>query len=1003
MKILQAIPQRMRGIAREIACKGFFLAILASTAAYAGTSAYLNIVVKLNSIARVLDLYATTPATPGAVNLTWTEPAFTGITNPRFYDVRISSTAQINNDADFAAAKPLSSFSPSTIPSPGPGGFAAGFSVTGLAPGTTYFFAIREYDSTVPPIVGSWLRNVSLNQNATNYAMADFSPGAPNAITNLTAAGGGLGQADLTWTAPSNPNGVALTSYTLVYSSQSIAQLGGNTTNWFDLATATDVVITPVHSSGTLESEIISGLTGNVTYYFGIKTTDVQGEVSNIDTESAGIATQASFFNPGAQGAPNAITNLTASTVAAFGQADLTWTAPVNPNGVTMASYTIVYSSVSIASLGGNTTNWFNLATATQVVVAPVHSSGTLESLVINGLSPLTTYYFAIKSVDVQGQVSDIDTKAAGIATQASVYIISEPGAPNAITNLTAAAGALLGQADLTWTAPANPNGVAMSSYTLVYSTQSVIALGGNTTNWFNLATATQVVIVPVHAPGTLESLVVNGLTSFATYYFGIKSADVLGEVSNIDTETAGLATQASLLVPGVAPPATPAGLSAAAGLNKVVLNWNSETAAQMGLDFGFYRIFRSTYSSINFVAITTTTNNVFVDQPLIPFVTYYYKLSAAEPQVGGQQSVLTSTVSAVPFSVGPMEPFGLNVNSSSNSITFSWTPTTRFPDGTPFLNISSPSIYELTGYRVLRSSAVCVTSTFTVISTMTYSVTTASDTTAGNPYFYLVQSFNAIGVSTQSTVISSFGDRHFLLGDCATDLTIPASQAPSLNANTNSIGDIQISRRLRPEDVGGEVYQSAQFMPMLNGVTPLPNFYLPAPANIVLHYQTSGGSPVGDTTGMSLRPGAGSDGNLGMYWFNNQQFNKMYGNVDTVDQTVSVQSPNLGIYQIRSQLRSTTAVFDISNISGRVITPNGDGLNDQVIFTYDPGPNNATPSGAIYDVRGAFVANMTGGLVPNTLIWDGKASGRTVTSGVYVYQIKGDSKTFTGTIVVAR
>ena len=110
-----------------------------------------------------------------------------------------------------------------------------------------------------------------------------------------------------------------------------------------------------------------------------------------------------------------------------------------------------------------------------------------------------------------------------------------------------------------------------------------------------------------------------------------------------------------------------------------------------------------------------------------------------------------------------------------------------------------------------------------------------------------------------------------------------------------------------------------------------------------------------------------------------------------------------MGIFQIRPLLRSNGAVFDISNLSSRVITPNGDGLNDIVIFTYDPGPNNVVATGRIYDLKGMFVANMTQGLVPNTMTWDGQMNGKYVTSGVYVYEIKGDGKTFTGTIVVAR
>ena len=110
-----------------------------------------------------------------------------------------------------------------------------------------------------------------------------------------------------------------------------------------------------------------------------------------------------------------------------------------------------------------------------------------------------------------------------------------------------------------------------------------------------------------------------------------------------------------------------------------------------------------------------------------------------------------------------------------------------------------------------------------------------------------------------------------------------------------------------------------------------------------------------------------------------------------------------MGVYQIRAMHRSDSAVLDVSNVSNRVITPNGDNLNDQIIFTYDPGPSNAAVSGSIYDVTGALVSGMRPGLVPNTLIWDGKVGGRVVASGVYVYKITGEGKTFTGTVVVAR
>ena len=59
--------------------------------------------------------------------------------------------------------------------------------------------------------------------------------------------------------------------------------------------------------------------------------------------------------------------------------------------------------------------------------------------------------------------------------------------------------------------------------------------------------------------------------------------------------------------------------------------------------------------------------------------------------------------------------------------------------------------------------------------------------------------------------------------------------------------------------------------------------------------------------------------------------------------------------------------------------------------------------TGRIYDVTGSHVADMTGGLVPNTLVWNGRSNGRIVGSGAYIYRIQGGGKTYTGTLVVAR
>ena len=331
--------------------------------------------------------------------------------------------------------------------------------------------------------------------------------------------------------------------------------------------------------------------------------------------------------------------------------------------------------------------------------------------------------------------------------------------------------------------------------------------------------------------------------------------------------------------------------------------------------------------------------------------------------------------------------------------------------DGTPFISTTTPSPDELIGYTIFRSTESCILD-FVHVTSLPFITTNLVNPTGGLGYYYHIQAYNPLGVSTNVLTISALGERRFFLDQCDTVMVMDAASGATLNAATNGRGaDVRIMKTRRPQDVGGSIFQSAEWRAFLNGVTEIAGFTLPKPARIVMHFDTLAGVVVPSTaplSGLSVAgngaaPAAVAPKNVGMYWNNGSDFKKMYGAVDVNAQTVTVDSPNLGIYQVRSLFRSAGAVFDLSNISGRVITPNGDGLNDFVIFTYDPGPSNAAVRGRIYDVTGSFVAEMAPGIVPNTLQWDGKMNGRAATSGVYIYKIEGDGKTYTGTVVVAR
>lgn len=90
------------------------------------------------------------------------------------------------------------------------------------------------------------------------------------------------------------------------------------------------------------------------------------------------------------------------------------------------------------------------------------------------------------------------------------------------------------------------------------------------------------------------------------------------------------------------------------------------------------------------------------------------------------------------------------------------------------------------------------------------------------------------------------------------------------------------------------------------------------------------------------------------------------------------------------------------SGVSNRFLTPNGDGKNDTVVFSY-ANPRDISVSGTIVDLKGAKVGELQAGAVADTLVWDPRSSGQALPGGVYVYIITGETLVYTGTLVVVR
>jgi len=83
-----------------------------------------------------------------------------------------------------------------------------------------------------------------------------------------------------------------------------------------------------------------------------------------------------------------------------------------------------------------------------------------------------------------------------------------------------------------------------------------------------------------------------------------------------------------------------------------------------------------------------------------------------------------------------------------------------------------------------------------------------------------------------------------------------------------------------------------------------------------------------------------------------------------------------------------------------RIITPNGDGVNDTIIFSSD------VTDVRVYDIRGRRVRHLTAPLAAcgGAFCWDGKDdSGSVVESGVYIYQYSAQGTRVSGVVGVAK
>ena len=169
-------------------------------------------------------------------------------------------------------------------------------------------------------------------------------------------------------------------------------------------------------------SHVHTGLSTGRTYYYQGRAVDSAGVMSAWSAQVSATVLSS----------PNISAPTSVSAARGDQQVTLTWSAPSNLAGLTISSYQYRYRES-----GGTFNAW-----------ADAGNDGT-ETIV--GLTNGTTYDFELQAVST--------TNAVGATASLTVTPTTVPGAPT----LTATAG--YGRIDLSWTAPADNGGAAISGY----------------------------------------------------------------------------------------------------------------------------------------------------------------------------------------------------------------------------------------------------------------------------------------------------------------------------------------------------------------------------------------------------------------------------------------------------------------------------------------------------------------------------------------------------------
>ena len=285
------------------------------------------------------------------------------------------------------------------------------------------------------------------------------------------------------------------------------------------------------------------------------------------------------------------------------------------------------------------------------------------------------------------------------------------PSAPGAPTGLAGTASAQ--HVSLSWIAPSNNGGAAISNYKIYRGT----AAGGEGTT-------------PLATIGNLTSYEDAGLQNGVSYYYKVSAVNSAGEGNR--------SNEAQATTPSV--PAAPTGLTGTGGYRSSTISWTTPTS-NGGSNINGYNIYRGTVSGS--LSLLTSVGVVlsYMDPNLANGTRYYYQVAAVNGIGEGTRSVEFSAVTYAVVPTGPEDVVAGTMGSGNISLTWS----------AP----SSDGGSAVTGYRIYRGGSAG-SETF-LASVGAQSIFLDSGLSTDQTYYYQVSAVNGVGEGARSEEASVF------------------------------------------------------------------------------------------------------------------------------------------------------------------------------------------------------------------------------------------------------